>query len=70
MDSKTIIDALGGPSEVARLCGVTPQAVSQWYGKDADGRERDMPKSWRRFLELAKPLEFARLHAQLEQKAA
>jgi hypothetical protein len=55
MDSKTIIDALGGPSEVARLCDLTPQAVSQWYGKDADGKERDMPKSWRRYFELARP---------------
>jgi hypothetical protein len=70
MDSKTIIDALGGPSEVARLCDLTPQAVSQWYGRDADGKERQIPKSWRRYLELAKPLEFARLHAQYEQKAA
>lgn len=60
MDSKTIIETLGGPSEVSRLCGVTPQAVSQWYGKDADGNERDIPKAWRRFLELAKPEVFGR----------
>lgn len=30
MDSNHIIDSLGGTNEVARLCKVTAQAVSQW----------------------------------------
>lgn len=63
MDSKTIIDRLGGPSEVSRICGVTPQAVSQWYGigkvKRKDGteeeRERSIPQGWLRFLQVTRP---------------
>lgn len=30
MDAKTIIQKAGGPSAVARLFGITSQAVSQW----------------------------------------
>ena len=47
MDSKTIIDRLGGPSEVARICGVTPQAVSQWYGKKPPLKKKPGPQKRR-----------------------
>jgi len=30
MDYSNVIDRLGGTNEVARMCNVTPQAVSQW----------------------------------------
>ena len=30
MDHGKLIDALGGTSEVAELCGITTGAVSQW----------------------------------------
>ena len=60
-DSKTIVARLGGPSEVARLCGseITPQAVSQWYGTDAHGKERDIPTGWRKFLMAIRPEVFS-----------
>jgi hypothetical protein len=43
-----LIDALGGTCEVAALCGITPEAVSQW-------RRNGMPKAWRKYLALLKP---------------
>lgn len=43
-----VIDALGGTNEVARLCEVTPQAVSQWR---ADG----LPKARSQYLRLLRP---------------
>ena len=57
MDSKTVIDRLGGPTEVSRICGgdITPQAVSQWYGVDRNGKERTIPDGWRRFLQKERP---------------
>jgi DNA-binding transcriptional regulator YdaS (Cro superfamily) len=30
MDIKTLIKKAGGPAAVARACGITSQAVSQW----------------------------------------
>jgi DNA-binding transcriptional regulator YdaS (Cro superfamily) len=30
MDIKTLIKKAGGPAAVARVCGITSQAVSQW----------------------------------------
>ena len=32
LSSSKIIDLLGGPAEVARMCAVSPQAVTQWRG--------------------------------------
>ncbi|GAB3109918.1 hypothetical protein GCM10027288_23420 [Bordetella tumbae] len=43
-----LIDALGGTSEVARLCDLTTGAVSQW-------RTNGIPRAWKKFLRLAKP---------------
>ena len=35
MTSGQIIDLLGKPAKVAKLCGVSVQAVCQWRNKDA-----------------------------------
>jgi hypothetical protein len=43
-----VIDALGGTNEVARLCEVTPQAVSQW-------RTDGLPRARTQFLRLLRP---------------
>lgn len=43
-----LIDALGGTSEVARLCDLTTGAVSQW-------RTNGIPRAWKKYLRLAKP---------------
>jgi len=43
-----LIDALGGTSEVARLCDLTTGAVSQW-------RTNGIPRAWKKYLQLAKP---------------
>lgn len=49
-----IIDALGGTSEVARLCEVQPPSVSEW-------RKLGIPKARLAFLRLARPAVFAQL---------
>lgn len=49
-----IIDALGGTSEVARLCQVSDPAVSQW-------RHNGIPKPQLRFLRLARSEVFVAL---------
>lgn len=48
MDTKQIIEKLGGTAETARLCEVTMAAVSQW-------RENGIPKTQLKFLKLARP---------------
>jgi hypothetical protein len=49
-----IIDALGGTSEVARLCEIQPPSVSEW-------RKLGIPKAQLKFLRLARPGVFAGL---------
>lgn len=49
-----IIDALGGTSEVARLCEIQPPSVSGW-------RKLGIPKAQMNFLRLARPAVFAQL---------
>jgi len=44
----TIIDALGGTSEVAEMCRLTTGAVSQW-------RRNGIPKPWLRFFQERHP---------------
>jgi len=44
----TIIDALGGTSEVAEMCKLTTGAVSQW-------RRKGIPKPWVRFFQERRP---------------
>lgn len=51
MDSNQIIDALGGSTEVAKLCDVTVGAVSQW-------RHDGIPRARLQFLKLARPEAF------------
>lgn len=48
LDASEVIDELGGTAETARLCEVSPAAVSQW-------RLNGMPKSQLKYLRLAKP---------------
>ena len=48
MDSNIIIDSLGGTNEVARLCEVSAQAVSQW-------RTDGIPHARLMYLKLARP---------------
>lgn len=46
-----IIDALGGTTEVARICEIKPPSVSQW-------RFDGIPKARRQYLELLRPEAF------------
>jgi DNA-binding transcriptional regulator YdaS (Cro superfamily) len=48
MTDSELIDALGGPSAVAKLLEVTPQAVSQW-------REKGIPRARKMYLRLVRP---------------
>lgn len=61
MDSKIIIDALGGTSEVASMCECTPQAVSQWFGVDASGEARSIPKARLMYLKAIRPDVFSKI---------
>lgn len=63
MDTNKIIDSLGGTVEVARLCDVKPQAVSQW-------RSKGIPKYRLQYLELLKPDVFGIKPAKQKRKAA
>lgn len=47
-----MIERLGGPSEVARLCRIRPQAVSQW-------KKSGIPDARRDFLQLLRPAAFS-----------
>lgn len=56
LTSDIIIERLGGTSEVARLCGVTPQAVSQWKGLDPDSKaQREIPTPWLKYFQAIRP---------------
>ena len=48
MDANKIIDELGGTNEVARLCEVTAQAVSQW-------RTEGIPPARLMYLKVVRP---------------
>lgn len=71
MDSKHIIEKLGGTVEVARLCGgITPQAVSQWHGKDPEtGEDRFIPPARLMYLKVIRPDVFEDVSIQ-EKEAA
>jgi len=51
MDANQIIDRLGGTGDVAKLCGLTPSAVSQW-------RQNGIPRPWLMYLQRARPRAF------------
>lgn len=71
MDHEKIIAALGGTSEVARLCECTPQAVSQWFGTDPDtGKRREIPNARLMFLKVVRPDVFAQQPAAEAKEAA
>ena len=56
MDYEKIISDLGGPSEVARLCEVEPQAVSQWFGTNPKtGEPREIPRARLMYLKVVRP---------------
>lgn len=50
MDTNQILDALGGTSAVAEMCGLTTGAVSQWRTSKSG-----IPKSWMKFFEASHP---------------
>lgn len=56
-----IIDALGGTSKTARLCGVKDPSVSEW-------RKEGIPPARLMFLQLARPKVFASLEAGCTEK--
>jgi hypothetical protein len=60
-----VIDRMGGSTEVARLCRIRPQAVSQW-------RRYGIPQAREDFLRLVKPGAFAeqRTPVSAEQNTA
>jgi len=65
INSTAIIDALGGTVAVAKLCNVTPQAVSQWFGTDPQsGDEREIPSARLMYLKVIRPDVFARIEAE------
>lgn len=63
MTDSELIDALGGPSAVAKLLEVTPQAVSQW-------RDKGIPRARRMYLRLVRPDLFGTSAAQTTENAA
>lgn len=70
MDYEKIILELGGASEVSRLCEVTPQAVSQWFGINPEtGEKREIPKARLMFLKAVRPDVFVTNHFAHAEKA-
>lgn len=55
MTDEQIIAAFGGPTKVAELCECSPQAVSQWFGVDATGIRRSIPRARLLFLKAIRP---------------
>jgi DNA-binding transcriptional regulator YdaS (Cro superfamily) len=68
MTSDDIIKRLGGTAAVARLCECSPQAVSQWMGTDADGKQRSIPKARELHLKAIRPDAFIERRASRTQK--
>lgn len=66
MNSEKIITALGGPTKVARLCEVFPQAVYQWMGVDGKGKQRSIPRARLMYLKAIRPEVFKQLAEQSE----
>ncbi len=48
MNDSDLIDKIGGPTVVAKLLEVTPQAVSQW-------RDKGIPRARMMYLRLVRP---------------
>ena len=62
MNSSEIIDKFGGTNDLARVCDVTPQAVSQW-------RKDGIPDARLMYLKLLRPDVFGEA-PQPQQEAA
>lgn len=60
LNASDIIDALGGTSKTARLCGVKDPSVSEW-------RQTGIPKARLMYLRLARPDVFAHLEVAREE---
>lgn len=70
MTSDEIIARLGGPSVVAKLCDCSPQAVCQWFGRTKKGKQREIPKARRMYLEVIRPDAFVeRRHRKVKAEA-
>jgi len=52
-----VIESLGGPSAVARICGITQPSVSGW-------KVHGIPKGWKQFLRLGNPQAFKQVRAK------
>ena len=63
MDVDLIIEKLGGPAQVARICEIRPQAVSQW-------RSTGIPKARLMYLQLLRPDIFVPTLQSQEREAA
>lgn len=64
MNSSQIIEKLGGPTEVAKLCECSPQAVSQWFGIDPETKEeRQIPHARLMYLRVIRPDVFKQVEA-------
>lgn len=62
MDHEKVISEFGGTAKVAELCECSPQAVSQWFGKDPKtGQQRFIPNARLLFLKAIRPDIFKRL---------
>ena len=48
MNASEIIDALGGTTEVARMCNVRPPSVSEW-------KVKGIPEARRMYLQVLRP---------------
>ena len=63
MDTQTLLKSLGGQAAVARECGISDSAVSQWVDEDF------IPQARRQYLRLAHPGEhwdaYDDLHPQI-----
>ena len=49
MDTKALLKQIGGQAAIARECGISESAVSQWVDED------EIPKARRMYLQLAYP---------------
>jgi hypothetical protein len=58
-EDSVVIDDLGGPTAVAALCRIRPQAVSQW-------RRTGIPPARRDYLQLLRPESFQRAESNQE----
>lgn len=49
MNTSTLLKAIGGQAEIARECGISDSAVSQWAADD------EIPKARKQYLQVVHP---------------